>query len=104
MIARKTWTNPYGYEEDYIWLWVTNHKSGHCWFGSAMETDSSCGNCDGARCYSCRDYWEVTEYAEPVPHYDPDWGYDYNDSKILSYHRFDSKEEAMMFFNSLKNG
>ena len=30
------------------------YYSGHCHRGSAIETDDSCGNCDGARCDTCR--------------------------------------------------
>jgi hypothetical protein len=38
---------------------VTKHLSGHMYRGSAHETDSDCGNCDGARCEGCTPSWEA---------------------------------------------
>lgn len=33
--------------------------TGHMYRGSAIETDSSCGNCDGGKCESCVVVWTV---------------------------------------------
>lgn len=38
---------------------VTKHMSGHMYRGSAHETDSDCGNCDGGRCEGCEPIWEA---------------------------------------------
>ena len=38
---------------------LNKHYNGHMYRGSATETDSDCGNCDGARCDTCKEYWTV---------------------------------------------
>jgi hypothetical protein len=38
--------------------------SGHMYRGSAHETDSDCGNCDGARCEICVTTWAVYGYEQ----------------------------------------
>lgn len=103
MIEYKTFVNHHGVEDKYPWLWMSHHLTGHLHAGSAMETDSDCGNCDGGRCDTCRSCWTVTEYAEPVPHIDPDWGYDYDECKVLGYRNFDSEDEAVRYFEKLKS-
>lgn len=37
---------------------ITKILTGHMYVGSALETSSDCGNCDGARCDYCRTRWE----------------------------------------------
>ena len=37
---------------------ITLVLTGHMYVGSAIETSSDCGNCNGARCESCRKNWE----------------------------------------------
>lgn len=51
---------------------ISVHKTGHQYYNSPIECDDNCGTCDGARCETCRDQYEV-------------WGID---------KRFYNKEEA----------
>jgi hypothetical protein len=37
---------------------ITKTLSGHMYVGSAIESSSDCGNCDGARCDHCHARWE----------------------------------------------
>lgn len=43
-------------------LWCTIHYSGHMHSGSPYETDDSCGNCDGARCETCRKVYQIEDF------------------------------------------
>ena len=38
-------------------VFVIQQLTGHMHYGSPFETDSDCGNCDGARCDSCHTFW-----------------------------------------------
>ena len=39
-----------------MWHYVSEtYYTGHMYRNSPYETDDSCGNCDGARCDTCRD-------------------------------------------------
>ena len=98
---KKEWTNPYGYVQNYSSKEMRMSKTGHLWYGSAMETDDSCGNCDGANCDSCRDLFTVLELSEPTPHYDPEWGYDYDETFTLSRRWFFNREEAKQYYDNL---
>jgi hypothetical protein len=40
---------------------MKHYLSGHMYRGSAIETDSSCGNCDGGKCEGCVPVWEVAD-------------------------------------------
>lgn len=101
--AEKTsWKNEYGYDEGYTWKEITMRKSGHLWFKSAMETDDSCGNCDGAHCDLCRDIFEVYKFSEPKPHIHPKYGWhDYNYQDTLVYRIFSNEEEAKDFYETI---
>ena len=98
---RTDWINEYGYNEGYTWKEIKMSKTGHLWRGSAMETYDSCGNCDGGRCDSCRDLYEVYKWSEPKKHIDPEYGHDYNYHDKLDYRAFFNKEEAIKFYDSL---
>lgn len=100
---KTNWVNEYGYDEGYTWKTITMRKSGHLWRGSAMETDDSCGNCDGARCDSCRDVFEVFKFSEPKPHIHPIYGWhDYNYQVNLEHRQFFREEEARAFYDTLE--
>ena len=62
--------------------------SGHLYHGSAMETSSSCGNCDGANCDTCAPVWTVFRVRVP-------------DRPFTSWTRFDDKAEAEAYYNSI---
>lgn len=95
--------NEYGYEQSYSWKEVTMSLSGHLWRGSSMETDDSCGNCDGGRCNSCREIYEVFLWGELKHHIDPETGWhlwDYHD--MLDHAVFYDREEALEYYKSLE--
>jgi len=96
-----SWANEYGYDEEYILKEMTVRKSGHLRRGSAMETDDSCGNCDGGRCDSCTDIYEVFGFSELKPHIDPEYGCDYYYQDTLVRRIFDNEEEAKEFYDGL---
>lgn len=98
----KTWVDPFGIKGKYIYKSIEHHKSGHLWRHSAIETDSDCGNCNGARCKGCRDYWQVNLYAEPKPHIDPEWGYDYNEEVLLNSQNIYDEAVARDIFDRLE--
>ena len=54
-----------GEEFDYMKRILESSLSGHVYRNSPFETDDSCGNCDGARCDSCREIYVLTEYGTP---------------------------------------
>ena len=54
-----------GKDEEYMKRTLERSLSGHMYRYSPFETDDSCGNCDGARCDSCREIYVLTEYGEP---------------------------------------
>jgi len=62
--------------------------SGHLNRGSAAETSSSCGNCDGARCDDCVPEWTVFRASVP-------------DRPFTSWTRFDDEEKAREYYNSI---
>ena len=45
--------------ETYLALSMTMSMSGHLFNGSAMETDDTCGNCDGGKCDLCHPIYAV---------------------------------------------
>lgn len=101
-MERADWVNECGYEEGYVWKNITMRKSGHLWSGSAMETDDSCGNCDGANCDSCQDVYEVFKWSEPKPHIDPTFGWhDYNYQEKLDHYYTTSKQDAVDYYDKL---
>lgn len=49
-------------------LYFSTMYSGHMYRNSPYETSSSCGNCDGARCDTCKTIYEITDgYNEDSP-------------------------------------
>ena len=52
--------------EEFFWgkevlhIYGNTHLTGHMHYMSPIETDSDCGNCDGARCDKCHTYHEVS--------------------------------------------
>lgn len=98
----KSWINEYGYDEGYIYRSIDKSLTGHLWRGSAMETDSSCGNCDGANCDGCRELWTVTHYGPPHKEVHPISGYEMWADTPLEKRYFYSEEEAQAFYDSLK--
>lgn len=95
---RESWINEYGYDEGYFRVELSTHMSGHLYRGSAMETDSDCGNCDGGRCDSCKRYWQVSTF-EPPKESDPDeFGYTYQYCPLVEKRLFDDEEKARAYF------
>lgn len=97
--AEKTFVNIFGNEEKYEYKTLEQYLSGHLCRGSAIETDTSCGNCDGGRCDSCEVVTKVTLYSEPAE-WDQGWGF-HMSCKPIKYRIFDDIEEAIDYYNSL---
>ena len=51
-------------ETDMKDIFVVRRLTGHMHSGSAYETDSDCGNCDGARCDGCRSLYHAYGWSE----------------------------------------
>lgn len=98
--SNKTFVNDYGYDEAYIAKCIESHMSGHLCRGSAIETDSSCGNCDGGRCESCTEIFEVVHCGEPILK-ENEFGWLERFENVLEKRRFTNKEEALAYYNSL---
>lgn len=98
--ARKPWVNEYGYDEGYTYKGISSYLSGHLWRGSAMETDNSCGNCDGANCDSCRRMYVVTTYGEPRDVM-TEWGWTERADSTLDRKVFTDREEAEAYYESI---
>lgn len=96
-----TWINPYNGKEKYIRKSIEHHKTGHCWLFSGIETDNTCGNCNGAKCDRCRDMWIIHKYGEPKPHIDDCWGYDYNEEVVLSERKIYNEAVAREIYEAL---
>lgn len=45
-------------------LYIHRLLTGHIYFRSPYESCDSCGTCDGGRCDSCHEIWEVTEFDD----------------------------------------
>lgn len=43
---------------------ISKEYSGHMYAGSPYETADSCGNCDGAKCETCKPRWIVEDYSK----------------------------------------
>lgn len=99
----RPWINDYGYNEGYIYRSIQKSMTGHLWRGSAMETDSSCGNCDGARCDHCKPKWTVTFYAPPHLEIDPVWGDTIECVTVVEEQYFDDEAKAQEYYDSLAN-
>ena len=97
--AEKTFTNVFGHEERYEYKTLEQSLSGHLYRGSAIETDTSCGNCDGARCDYCKVVTKVTMYSEPEEE-DQGWGF-HTSCKPIKWRIFDDVDEAIDYYNSL---
>lgn len=41
-------------------IMISKMKTGHTYYNSAFETSDTCATCNGARCDSCKDVWELT--------------------------------------------
>lgn len=94
------WINEYGYNEGCIRKEMTSHQSGHLCLGSAMETDDSCGNCDGAKCDRRSERYQVTLYGMPkeIP---TDFGWSEWMQPILETKTFSDKTQAIRYYESL---
>ena len=95
----KTFINTFGNEERYTYKTLEQCLSGHLYRGSDIETDTTCGNCDGARCDSCEVVTTVTLYSEPEE-YDQGWGFHVS-CKPIKWKRFDDVDEAIAYYESL---
>lgn len=98
----KSWVNEYGYDEGYVYRDISKSYTGHLYRGSAMETDSSCGNCDGARCDTCKPIWTVTRYDPPHKEYVPEYDDEFWCDTMVEKKIFCNQEDAKNFYNSLK--
>ena len=65
--------------------------TGHVYFKSPYECYDSCGTCDGAKCETCRERWEVV-------------GWDPEDPDTNLYKTFSTKEEAQEFADAWEKG
>ena len=92
----KTFVNSFGEIERYCYKTFDTYLSGHLYRGSAIETDHSCGNCDGARCYDCEEMYQVTLYD--VPRETDNGSYV---QKVLKWKRFMNEDDANKYYNSL---
>ena len=45
---------------------ISKVLTGHMHFMSPYETYSDCGNCDGARCETCREKYSVEDLDDPI--------------------------------------
>lgn len=98
--ARKDWVNEYGYNEGYTYKDISMSLSGHLCRGSVMETDNSCGNCDGGRCDSCREVYTVSMY-DPPHEVITDYGWSELHDTLVSQKRFFDRSEAEAYYDSL---
>lgn len=98
----KSWINEYGYDEGYTYRSIDKCLTGHLWRGSAMETDSSCGNCDGANCDHCEPMWTVAHYGPPHKETHPVWGDDLWTDTVLEKRYFYDEEAARSYYDSLE--
>ena len=71
--------------------YIEHTFSHHLYRGSAMETSSDCGNCDGANCDICREIWTVCVASAPS---DPT-----RKRPNFDYRVFSDKESAEEYFN-----
>ena len=70
---------------------VNRAFTGHMYYRSPYECYDSCGTCDGGRCETCREKWEVS-------------GWDTEDERVELYKQFDTKEEAQEFADAWEKG
>lgn len=96
----KSFVNDYGYDEAYISKSIESHLSGHLYRGSAIETDCSCGNCDGGRCESCIEIFEVAHCGVPIIK-ENEYGWDEQFENVLERRRFVDEEKALDYYNNL---
>jgi len=99
-VEMKSFVNEYGYEEKYISKSLESHLSGHLHRGSAMEIDNDCGNCDGGRCESCREMFEVTHCGKPIDKVN-EFGWTESFENVLAHRWFADREEALAYYNNL---
>ena len=76
------------------------YYSGHCHRGSAIETDDSCGNCDGARCESCKKviiepHYSFSCYSEVIHTDLLSQSYDADIASDLAYNDFGCKTHSL---------
>ena len=95
-----TFVNEYGYDETYTTATLESYLSGHLYHGSAFETDSDCGNCDGARCSSCKEIFMVTSYGIPIDVVNK-YGWTERHEHLLAWRRFTNFDDALAYFNTL---
>ena len=89
--------NKFGRTERYVSKEIIKSLTGHVNRGSAFSTDSSCGNCDGARCEWCSERFEVSHYD--IPTINEEWGYE--EDVLIERKVFWNKEEALEYYESI---
>ena len=97
----KTFVNDFGRDEVYDELVLESYMSGHLYRGSLFETDDSCGNCDGARCDSCKEVYVLTEYNKPILVEDK-YGCIYEEQTVRRCTRYitdEDKKKALKLFD-----
>lgn len=91
---RVAYVNEYGYAQYEHYAQMESFMTHHIYRGSAMETDDSCGNCDGGSCEGCVELWAVSQcHLER--------GEDYDTEKVDKIWIFDNVEEAQAKFDEL---
>ena len=89
--------NDFGNKEFYVRKEINKTYTKHTNSGSGTSSSSDCGNCDGARCSSCKEVFDVILYS--IPFYNPEWFCD--EVKILKSRRFYDAQKAIAFYSTL---
>lgn len=89
--------NDFGKKEFYVRKEILKTYTGHINSGSGTSSSSDCGNCDGARCGSCKEVFDVMLYS--MPFYNPEWFC--NETKTLKARRFYNLKDAVAFYSTL---
>lgn len=95
-----SFVNQYGYPETYISKCLESYLSGHLCRGSAIETCDTCGNCDGGRCSTCTEVFQVVRCGVPVLR-ENEFGLCEQFENVIERRRFTDKDEALSYYNSL---
>ena len=77
------------------------YYSGHCHRGSAIETDDSCGNCDGANCDTCRkvkigEHYSFSCYTDTIYKDLLEQGYEEGVASDLAYSDYGCKTHYLI--------
>lgn len=77
---------------------MSMYLDGHLHAHSAMETDDTCGNCDGGNCETCEPVYQV-EVSMVVPA--EVTGKYWDEEMTVSWRRFENEKTALEHFETL---